>query len=676
MPLALGSSISSRLPAVVRGVLAFCLFEAAFHVAYVLGMSFSPTTASPFWFPDSVLLCALLLCPPRFWLLIVLGALPIRVFSAVARDVPLWFLLTTFVIDSVKGVVAALALRRFTKNPLRFETLRDFALFCLWAVLLIPAASAFAGAAAFQALGDDFRVAWERWFLGDALTHLVVTPAILYWVFRPSWSFDADRKRWLEAGLLMAGLIVAGYMAFDTRSGFGFLEPRFYAPVPFLFWAAIRFGMPGATGAVALISFLSVDAALAGRGFFAGQSPAATAHALQHFLLLRAAPLYFVAVLIEQRAAVERSLRESQERTRLAVTAAEIVLSEWDIARDRLWVVDPNPAIAPSAPVRFEEFLQTIHPDDRERYRKRLRDAMRGEGVLEGRYRVVLPGTKVRWMAWAGRIEFDAARNPIRLHAASRDITRRVQVEQQVKQQRDEMAYLSRVALLGELSGSLAHELNQPLAAILSNAQAALRFLNLNRFDPQELREILEDIIADDRRAGDIIRGLRQLFERGRVQQQPVDMNLVVRDVLKLAQTELMITNIDLQTNLAELPVVRGDRVQLQQLLLNLISNACNAMSGVEGPGRRLTVSTSFVAEEGVRVTVSDRGHGIDDRDLPRLFEPFFTTRPGGMGLGLTVCRTIVTAHRGRLWAENNADRGASFHFVVPHAEATSSAAR
>src|SRR5262249_20006463 len=105
-------------------------------------------------------------------------------------------------------------------------------------------------------------------------------------------------------------------------------------------------------------------------------------------------------------------------------------------------------------------------------------------------------------------------------------------------------------------------------------------------------------------------------------------------------------------------------------------SNACNAMSGFEGPGRRLTVSTHFIAEEGVRVTVSDRGHGIDDRDLPRLFEPFFTTRPDGMGLGLTVCRTIVTAHRGRLWAETNPDRGASFHCVVPHAEATSSAAR
>src|SRR5262249_6734246 len=276
-------------PPLLRGPLGLCLFEAAYFVAYQFGMSFSRASASPFWFPDSVLLCALLLTRPGRWWILVLGTLPIRLFSEVARDIPTWFLLVTFAIDSAKGVLTALALRRFIKNPLRFETLQDFAGFCLWAVLLIPAASALAGAAARRALGQEFWLAWEQWFLGDALAHLVVTPAILYWVFGASRKIRVpDAKRWLEGGVLALGLLVTGYLAFGTRSEAGFAEPRFYAPVPFLFWAAIRFGMSGASGAIALMAVLSVDAALGGRGPFSGRSPAETAEDLQHFLLLRA----------------------------------------------------------------------------------------------------------------------------------------------------------------------------------------------------------------------------------------------------------------------------------------------------------------------------------------------------------------------------------------------------
>jgi signal transduction histidine kinase len=158
---------------------------------------------------------------------------------------------------------------------------------------------------------------------------------------------------------------------------------------------------------------------------------------------------------------------------------------------------------------------------------------------------------------------------------------------------------------------------------------------------------------------------LRQLFKAGPAQKHPIDMNGLVRDSLKLAHGQLDSLNVDLLTELADgLPPIRGDRVQLQQLLLNLITNACNAMSGVEDTERQLIVRTGFSAGEGIRVTVSDWGHGIAERDLPRIFDPFFTTRPDGMGL--TVCRTIVSAHRGRLWAENNPHRGASFHFALP----------
>src|SRR5262245_57879771 len=391
-------------------------------------MSFSRVSASPFWFPDSALLCALLLSQRRRWWIFVLVTLPIRVFSEVARDIPLWFLLTTFAIDAAKGVLTAMALRRFIKDPTRFETLRDFALFCAWAVVLIPALSAFAGAGARHALGDDFWTAWERWFLGDALAHLVVTPAILFWIFGAPWKgWAPSTSRWIEGTVLVVGLVVTSYMAFDTPAGAGGItEPRFYAPVPFLFWAAIRFGMFGASGAVAVIAVLSVKAALMGRGPFSGQSAAATAVALQQFLLWRAAPLYLVAILIEQGKDAERSLRESQERMSLAATAADLWLWEWDIARDEIWLTNPGVGSVPSTalvPINFAGFLNSIHPDDRADVSHALDKALGGNGAYESKYRVLVSRGAPRWVSSIGRVEFDGGQRAVRLRGVSRDIT-------------------------------------------------------------------------------------------------------------------------------------------------------------------------------------------------------------------------------------------------------------
>jgi signal transduction histidine kinase len=646
-------------------LLAFAFFVAAYHSAFVAARAFAPAIASPFWFPDSVLLCALLLSPPRWWWVFILGTFPGRIAPAMTSGMPAWYLLATYAIDCGAGVTTALALRRFMRNALRFESLRDLAVFCLWAVVLIPASDAALGAWAGVGRGWAFETTWRQWFLGVALSQLVVTPALLYWVVRPAWKIGADHLRWLEAGLLAAGLIATGILAFDTHLGFD--EPRFFAPVLFLVWAAVRFGMPGASGAIATIAFIAIEAAVDGRGPFSGHSPEETALALQRFLLLRAAPLYAVAVLVEQRGGFERSLHTSEKRMSLAAAAIKLKICEWDVARDLLWVIDPAQEGPPAAPVTLAGFMQTMHPDDRDTALSGLERAIRGGGGPEGRYRTLLPDGGFRWMAWAGQVEFDDAGKPLWVRAVGRDVTHLVTVEQETQLQRDELVHLSRVAMLGEMSGAIAHELNQPLGAILTNAQTAKRLLARPNPDSAELSEILDDIVSDDHRAVETIRGLRQLFQKAPAQQKtrPLDLNLVVREALKLAQSELQIARVELRTELSELPAIDGDRIQLQQLLLNLISNACNAMAGVDG-GRELTVRTGFTDSEGVHVTVSDRGDGIPADNLSHLFDPFFTTRPGGMGLGLTVCRTIASAHHGKLWAENNPDRGASFHFVVP----------
>ena len=247
------------------------------------------------------------------------------------------------------------------------------------------------------------------------------------------------------------------------------------------------------------------------------------------------------------------------------------------------------------------------------------------------------------------------------------DITVRKHAELELGRQRNELAHFSRVTMLGQLSGSLAHELNQPLAAILSNAQAALRFMADDNYDRDEVREILQDIVNDDKRAGEVIRGLRLLLKKGEMRREPLDANEVVQDVLRLMRSDILNARVHLTSDLAPaLPTVAGDRVQFEQVLLNLVMNGCDAMAGTAVSDRQLVVTTECVAGNGVRVSVADRGPGIPPEALERVFEPFYTTKSRGLGLGLAVCRKIIAAHGGRLWAENNAGVGAAFFFTVP----------
>jgi len=248
------------------------------------------------------------------------------------------------------------------------------------------------------------------------------------------------------------------------------------------------------------------------------------------------------------------------------------------------------------------------------------------------------------------------------------DISERKQAELEAARQRHELAHLLRVTMLGELSGSLAHELNQPLTAILSNAQAAQKLLAGDAVDVSELREILAEIVDEDKHAGEVIQRLRVLFRKGEVGHHfgNLDINQIVQDVLKLMRNDLVIHDITVESELAEnLPVVQGDRVQLQQVLLNLVLNGCEAMADFDSSERQLLI-TSGLENGAVRVSVTDRGGSIPEERIEQVFEPFFTTKANGMGLGLSVCRNIVGVHRGNIWVTNNPEGGATFHFSLP----------
>jgi two-component system sensor kinase FixL len=221
--------------------------------------------------------------------------------------------------------------------------------------------------------------------------------------------------------------------------------------------------------------------------------------------------------------------------------------------------------------------------------------------------------------------------------------------------------------MLGELSGGIAHELNQPLTAILSNAQAAQHFIAAKgELDKVELAEILKDIITADQRAGAVIQRLRALFKKGEAQLQPLDPNELVREVLSIAQGDLITRSIEVQTDLAaRLPLIEGDRVQLEQVMLNLVMNACDAMSAGGADARRLRIRTR--ARDGhVKISFVDLGLGFHAEDYEKLFQPFYTTKAQGLGLGLSISRSIVTAHAGRLWGASKPGQGATFTMALP----------
>jgi len=252
-----------------------------------------------------------------------------------------------------------------------------------------------------------------------------------------------------------------------------------------------------------------------------------------------------------------------------------------------------------------------------------------------------------------------------RIMAAVSDLSMRKKLEYEMAMERESVAHLARVTMLGELSGSLAHELNQPLTAILSNAQAAQRILHRDPSDLEQVQEILADIVDTDRRAGQVIGRLRSLLRREVREFVPLDINHVVQDCVRLMRNDLLNRRVSCRLNLMPgLPECPGDPIQLQQVLMNLIRNACDALP--DDPANRIIRVRTHRSDSGVCTEVVDTGTGIPEDMLERIFTPFETTKATGMGMGLAVCRTIVRAHGGRIWAENATPGGARVSFDLP----------
>jgi PAS domain S-box-containing protein len=278
---------------------------------------------------------------------------------------------------------------------------------------------------------------------------------------------------------------------------------------------------------------------------------------------------------------------------------------------------------------------------------------------------------KVRWVQTVKRPIIDSDGSARQVLGASTDITQRKQTELELRRQRAELTHVARVSLMGELAASLAHELNQPLTAILSNAQAALRFMSSKPADLEEVREILQDIVKDNSRAGEVIRRMRALVKKEELEFATLDLASLIGDVVMLVHSDAVLQNVRISLDFPDnLPSVRGDRVQLQQVLLNILLNAFDAMKECPVSERKVEVQAKRQVAHFIEVTVIDRGPGLTADKLDKIFQPFFTTKGEGLGMGLSISRSIIEAHGGRLWAENNPDRGATFYFTLPIAKA------
>ena len=377
---------------------------------------------------------------------------------------------------------------------------------------------------------------------------------------------------------------------------------------------------------------------------------------------------------ITERKTAEEALRRSEaylaEAQRLSHTGTIVFDAAgpvyWSEESYRIWSLDPLHGLPD-----LETVLQRIHPDDRDRARNEAFEALRENRTYATEFRIVLADGTIKHLESTGHplLFSGGEREMIVTHV---DVTERKRAQEEHKRLRQlesDLAHMNRLSIMGELTASLAHEILHPIATARNNARSALRFLDMNPVDLGEVRGALECVVRDTDRGKDIVNRIREHIKKAPPRTDRFDINEAISEVIIMVQSAIDKNSVSVSIGLTErLLPVQGDRVQLQQVVLNLVLNAVEAMSSVEGV-RKLSITTEQDKGGGALVTVRDLGPGIDPGQLHRVFEPFYTTKTSGVGMGLSICRSIIGAHGGRLWVEANQGRGAVFQFTLPAAQ-------
>jgi len=651
---------------------AFLVFAGYFLGAELgFALTFKPHAVSVLWPPNSILLAALLLTPGRWWWVVLLAAFPAHCLVELKSDVPTTMVLCWFVSNSLEALIGASAIRYFIKGQVDLDRISHVAILCLCGVFLGPFLSSFLDSA-FVVLnhwgGDSYWGVWRIRFSSNALAALVLTPLILAWVDgRQPLHRKLSRSSYLEAGGLFITLFVLCLIVFNRLSPDA-ASALLYAPLPLLLWAAIRFNLRGATTAIATVTFFAIWGATHGHGPFVAESVRESAFHVQLFVSFMSLPLLFLAALTEERNATKETLEEREERLGLAAETAHLALWTIDFERGTSWINDKGRelfGLGPDEPLSREVFLDCVHPEDRERVNRAIEYAQNEPQSFEVEYRLLRADGMTRWLISRGRYLCNSLGEASELLGVAIDVTGQVKANLKLRSQQEELARLSRVSVMGELTASLAHELNQPLTAIASNAAAGKRFLKSDPIDLKLFQELLEDVFADARRAGAVIHGIRQFVRKGEEGRISLNLNDVIVEVLRLLHSNVISRAATVETRLApNLPLVLADPIRMQQVLINLVVNAIEAMEEMPVAQRRVIISTELSGTQ-VQVAVRDFGLGLPIEAPEQIFAHFFSTKPNGMGMGLPIARGIIEAHGGELEAENLGD-GACVSFCLP----------
>jgi two-component system, LuxR family, sensor kinase FixL len=638
-----------------------------------LALTFMPFPLSVLWPPNALLFAALLLAPTRWWWLLLLGALPAHLLAELQAKIPTQMVLAWFVSNVSEALIGALIVRRFSSAAVALRTVRSVLVFCVAAVTA-ALLSSFLDAGLVRLIGwgnADFWTLWQSRVLTNTVATLIFVPVVVTCAMSaPTWIRQPEQRRVIEAAVLLAGLLVVGAVVFGAGVDDSGSPPSLlYLPLPFLVWAALRFGPPLTSLSFAVVAFLVIWGAGHGHGPFSNATTHDDALPIQLFLVTIGVPLMLLAALIDERRHGERQLRASQELFSTAFRAGPDAIAV--IRRRDGTIIEANDCWLDLFGDARDRSAQkgggappTTNADDADR--ESLAALLRKSPDVRGREMALRDRDGAVREALVSITAVELGGEPCAIGIVH-DITELRRAEGEASEQGRQLTHLTRVASLADFSSTLAHELNQPLTAILSNAQAALRFLARDPPDLTELRSILVEIADADKRAGLLIYHLRRLTKRGDEAFIATDLNAIARDALAFAHGAFVSGGVDVSTSLApDLPQVSGDPVQLQQLLLNLISNACDAMQGQNVWRRKLSVASSRGEEGRVQIIVSDTGPGIAADQLESTFEPFFTTKVNGLGLGLPICRKIARAHGGTLAAQSREGDGASFRLVLP----------
>ena len=664
--------IISRISFPLHHALWVLLVCAGYYAGALIGQSlrFPNSHLSLIWPPTAILLAALLLAPPRRWWIFLVAVSPVHIFAQLHDGVPALGILSQLIGNFGQALIAAMSVRYFVKDPLQLNSFRSVTVFLLGAAIFAPFLASGIAAYLYVLSGweQEYWYVWRARVLSNALSTLTIVPPILM-------AFGAGRiktpcpSRWryAEFGVLTAGLILAGYTALGEQAAVPVL---LYAPLPFLLWAAVRFEVGILSLALLLAAYLAFLSTSSGLGPFTLQSAAENALSLQLFLITVFLPLMFLAALVRERRDNEDALRESEARYRALVMAGANMVWQANATGEGFLATPGWLELTGQSEddVKALGWVKALHPKDRERSERLWRKSMAQKCMYENEFQVRTRGGDYRYFHVQAVPILSSGSEVREWIGAAVDITEQKDAALAEQRHRDELAHVMRISTMGELAASLAHELNQPLTAILSNAQAAQRFL---ADDPAanlgEVRAILRDIVEDDSRAGEVIRRVRDLIRKGDLEAAPLELAQVVRDAVLLLHSDAILHNVQIVLEMApDAPKILGDRVQLQQVMLNLLLNAFQAMKDSPVSERRVTLRSRYDKGNTMIIAVHDGGVGLKEDQIEKMFQPFYTTKSDGLGMGLPISRSIIETHGGRLWAKNNSDRGATVYFTVP----------